>query len=414
MDGKQLLVVVPGVPHESVGASTVLFYQYMNSFRELSCKTRNILLLNPETKKEDHLSSYISRMTKSGQFEVIPIETAGSFLDFRHMRFQVNEFLNQRVAEEIKAFRPDVVVCFDLLSCWLTGSITGARKIVWLGDLNFQTNWYHALYRVKERMVKPVKVIPYICLTWYQCWLWKRIYYRVLSEAASIIVSSKASEAVLSELGLHAKYLPYPWPEGAEDAGGNGTERSQKPTFLFYGSLKGLGSRSAFHLMLHELYPRLMDLWGKEGFEIMVAGRGGLYAWVEEEMGRKPEFRYEGFVEDIEGLMHSCHAVLVPIDVPVGNRSRIITAMANKTLVIAHVNTALSNPELVDGKTCLLANDVTEFISKMEKAVNGGGMLEIVNRARRVYEECFHPEAACGMFVNEVYRVMSPEPAKRG
>jgi glycosyltransferase involved in cell wall biosynthesis len=414
MNSRKLLVVVPGVPHESVGASTVLFYQYMNSFRNLNYRTRNVLLLNPDTKKEDHLSSYISRMTKSGQFEVIPIETSRPFIDFRRMRFEVNGFLNQTVAEEIRDFRPDVIVCFDVLSGWLTGRGAVARKIVWLGDLNFQTNWYHALYRVKERMVKPVKVIPYICLTWYQCWLWKRIYYRVLSDAAAIIVSSKTSEAVLSKLGLHAKYLPYPWPDGAGYAGRNGTETGKKPTFLFYGSLKGLGSRSAFHFMLHGLYPRLVDLWGQEGFEVIVAGRGDLYAWVEEEMHRKPEFRYLGFVEDIEGLMHSCHAVLVPIDVPVGNRSRIITAMANKTLVIAHANTALSNPELVDGKTCLLSKDVTEFVSKMEKAVNGGGMLEIVNRARRVYEECFQPEAACGMFVNEVYRVMSPGSAKRG
>jgi glycosyltransferase involved in cell wall biosynthesis len=372
------------------------------------------LLLNPDTKKEDHLSRYISRMTKIGQFEVIPIETSRPFIDFRRMRFELNEFLNQRVAEEIKAFRPEVIVCFDVLSGWLTGGGAAARKIVWLGDLNFQTTWYHALYRVRERMVKPVKVLPYIGLTLYQCRLWKRIYHRVLSETASVIVSSKTSEAVLSKLGLHAKYLPYPWPDGSGYAARNATEKSQKPTFLFYGSLKGLGSRSAFHLMLHELYPRLVGLWGQEGFEILVAGRGGLYAWVEEEIRRKPEFRYMGFVEDIEALMHSCHAVLVPIDVPVGNRSRIITAMANKTLVIAHANTALSNPELVDGKTCLLANDVTEFVSKMEKAVNGGGMLEIVNEARRVYEECFQPEAACGMFLNEVSRLMSPGSAKRG
>jgi glycosyltransferase involved in cell wall biosynthesis len=346
-------------------------------------------------------------MSGETRFQIVPVEIEERFIDFRRFRFEVNQRLQRRVMEEIADFHPHVMVCFDLLSAWLAATTSDFVKLAWLGDLNSQTYWYNALYGVKERTIHPSKIVPYLGLIWAQCRMWKRIYRDVLSRMSSIIVSSKSSEKILKSWGLQAKYLPYPWPKGSVSVSTEGKKILKKPTFLFLGSLKGLGSRSAFHFMIRRLYPRLVDLWGNHGFEIIVAGRGGLYEWVEEELKRRPEFRYIGFAEDIEEVMNSCHAVVVPIDVPVGNRSRIITAMANRTLVIAHANTALANPELLDGKTCLLARNVEEFVQKMKEAASASSrILQIVEGGGRVYDENFQPAAACNLFIEEVNKIL--------
>jgi len=401
-DKKRLLIIAPGIPHESIGASSVLFYHYIRSLRELNLRTQNILLINPDTKHTDHLAVYISQMSKNTQFQIVPIEIKGQFIEFHRVKFRVNKSLREDVHREVNAFRPDIIVSFDLLSAWLAANDSRSQKIVWLGDLNFQTFWYNALYSVKDRSVKVTKILPFICLIWFQCKLWKRIYYEVLSQMSLVIVSSKSSEAILNKWGFRSKYLPYPWPSWPSSNRNKNKSPLQKPTFLFYGSLKGLGSRSAFHFMLRKLYPRLIDVWGRNGFEIIVAGRGGLYEWVEREIAVKCEFRYVGFVQSIEEVMEACHAVLVPIDIPVGNRSRIITAMANNTLVIAHANAALANPELIDGKTCLLARNAEEYVLKMREAVScNPRMAKITSEAHRIYMNNFEPSAACKFFVNE-------------
>jgi glycosyltransferase involved in cell wall biosynthesis len=122
----------------------------------------------------------------------------------------------------------------------------------------------------------------------------------------------------------------------------------------------------------------------------------------------KPEIQQLGFVDDLAGVLATCHAALAPIDVPVGNRSRILTAMALRGLVIAHSNTALGNPDLVDGKTCYLAGDAAGFASAMAAAVDDPARREaIIERAFRCYGERFHPERATARLARRVATLLA-------
>jgi hypothetical protein len=135
----------------------------------------------------------------------------------------------------------------------------------------------------------------------------------------------------------------------------------------------------------------------------MIAGIGDLYPWVAQAFKSRPEFECLGFVEDLEGTMKNCHAVIVPIDIPVGNRSRILTAMSSRTLVIAHRNTSLANPDLVDGKTCLLASTANEFVEMMKKAFVRSSEIEaIIHQAHDMYLMKFHPDAAKSIFKKHI------------
>jgi glycosyltransferase involved in cell wall biosynthesis len=226
----------------------------------------------------------------------------------------------------------------------------------------------------------------------------------------SVVVSANSSRRHLRQIGVEAAYLPYPWPDISVREREAATESPQVPSFLFLGTLTGLGSRSAFHFMLDGVYPEAVRQWGRGGFQIWIAGMRGLPGWVERELGGRPELKYLGFVEDIVTVMRGCHAVLVPIEVPVGNRSRILTAMAAEVPVVAHENAALGNPDLVDGATCYLARDGRRFVEGMRRAVEKPEeAARIVRQARSCYEAHYAPEAAAGMLLAEVERAIAEQ-----
>ncbi|MGH7410653.1 MAG: glycosyltransferase [Candidatus Methylomirabilis sp.] len=400
---RRLVIIAPGIPHESRGASTVLFYHYIAGFKRAGFRIMNVLLLQPDNSTESGLAEYERQMADHERFAVVPCR-ADSFVVSTRFGFRLDTGAVAAALEEAEGFRPDAVVCFDLLSAWVGAQIGSGAKVAWLGDLRFQTEWYHTWYGIKEGW-RNLRNLP---AAWVRCHLWKRVYRDVLRNMESVIVSANGSREALHRIGIQARYLSYPWPDVVVGADDPVVDPAGMPTFLFLGTLTGLGSRSAFHFMLEAVYPEAVRVWGRNEFRILIAGARGLPSWVERELGDRRELEYLGFVDDIGRTMRTCHAVLVPIKVPVGNRSRILTAMAAGVPVVAHENAALGNPDLVDGVTCYLARDGRRFVEGMRRAVEQPEeAAQIARKARARYEAHFAPEAATAMLLAEVERVIA-------
>jgi hypothetical protein len=398
----RLTIVSPGIPHSTKGASTVLFFHYIYGLKKAGFEILNVLLLPEGTYAQDDLTEYISRMSEPGKFEVVVCQ-APRFEAPKSFSLKLKTALLSEVRSRVGDFRPDVVLAFDLLSARVAKCFKVSNTVVWLGDLNFQTFWYHAWYEVKER---PLAVV-HLPMAWIRSWLWKKIYRKALRDVKRVIVASKSSEVELARLGISAVYLPYPWPNDSQERMDGKARKEAIPTFLFYGTLTGLGSRSGLHFLVRSLYPRLLRLWGQKNFKILIAGSRDLPDWVKAECSAKPELLYLGFVKDLDGLMASCHAVICPMDVPVGNRSRIVTAMAKRALVIAHPNTAMGNPGLVHNATCYLASTPEDFVRCMKKAFERSVEVEaIIDNARCLYEQQFAPDVAVDWLLQHVRAVM--------
>jgi glycosyltransferase involved in cell wall biosynthesis len=393
--GKRLLICSAGVPHASQGASVVLFYHYIARLKQDGYIIRHVLLLEGETWSDRDVAAYRSALGAPGMFEIVAIRSRKLYESGR-LSHSHDPMMAAAVRKLAVEFMPDGIVCFDFLAAWLLDGVTSAPRLVWLGDLNFQSFWQHALYATREDWRRAI----HLPSMWLSCVAWKRLYARVLRNAAQIVVAASSSETALGRLGIAAAYEPYPWP--AVEAAGH-TDLPALPSFLFFGQLTGLGSRSAFHFLMERVFPLLRRQWGSGGFRIMLAGRGALPEWVRATVADKSEFQLLGFVEDLAAALASCHAVLAPIDVPVGNRSRIITAMALRGLVIAHRNTALGNPDLVDGETCYLAADAAAFAAAMAAAVDDPARRQaIIDRAFRCYSEHYRPELAAARLARRV------------
>jgi glycosyltransferase involved in cell wall biosynthesis len=404
--GKRAVVVMQGVPHPSEGASTILFFWYIAALRAAEFDVLNVLLLGEESATDDQkLDSYRSMAATWDRFELLLCRSPKFVVPgIRGIRFDERAF--ESVAQRIKEFKPDVILSLDITSAAAARRWAGRIKIAWLGDLAFQTWWYHTLYAHKERQIG-LKVLLGTALVIWHCWLWRRAYKNILRHYDKIVASSKVQEETLRRIGVNGSlYLPYPWP--AMKPRDRDTSRLSSPTLLFIGTLLGLGSRSAFHMLIDDIYPGLIRTYGRGGFRIIVCGRGDLAAWVEQAFQEKSEFEYRGFVDDIEGLMSQCHAMLAPIDVPVGNRSRILTAWSQRLLVIAHRNTALGNPDLIDGVTCYLAASCQEFLDRIRRVTSlPADTKRIAERGYAIYSDKFSPAAAARLLLAEIDDVMS-------
>lgn len=394
--GARILVVVMGVPHPSVGASSVLFHWYIEGLRRAGFRILNLLLLQPNNSDEAELEAYRVRMGDDENFRIVACRSS-CFVKTNRYRHAFDHAALEPFRAEVEAFKPQATLCLDFAGAWGVKKWLVGNRVVWLGDLNFQTFLHHALYARREGEAG----LHHIAMSLWHAWLWRWLYRRVLWPCHRVVVSSKSSEGHLAALGVSSNYQPYPWP--AEPPPNRLVTKAERPTFFFFGQLQGLGSRSAFHMVVDGIYPRLLKTWGPGGFEILIGGRGGLPGWVEAAIANRPEFRYLGFVEDLDETMGACHALLAPIDVPVGNRSRILTALSKRMVVVAHVNTALGNPDLVDGQSCYLADRPDAFVERLRRAVEQPeDAAAVAERGFQVYKRLFAPEIAVPIMVDMV------------
>jgi glycosyltransferase involved in cell wall biosynthesis len=365
----------------------------------------HVVVRNDEVPGDDSFGDYVAEISGFGKFRAVKSLQERSYAVNRWTRRVKAVRLPEATKQCIEQFRSDLFLCFDIASAaMLEGVAPPGTRVVWLGDLNFETFWYHAVYDGKERTASYLR-LP---LAWFECLQWRRFYREVLADAGCVIDASSSSVVELARLGIESEYLAYPWPVTARYVTTDSVPIPPTPTFLFFGMLTGLGSRSALRFLIDKLYPRALSVWGRRGFTIYICGNRELPRWVADAMRSRPELVFKGFVDDLEDLGRRCHAVLVPIDVPVGNRSRIVTAMAYGWPIVAHTNTARGNPELVSGSNCLLANCVEEFVDHMRLSVENPGAGAALGRAAKgSYSGTFAPEVATAKMLDRLDRTLS-------
>lgn len=400
-----VICTIGGVPHSHRGASTVLFFQYIRGILEAGWGVLHLVVLNNLPSGESSIGDYRSEISRFGEIRVLGCSLERPYRISRWTKRVRPLSLPDEMKLRLREFDPDLFLCFDIASAGLMKEVAPPRtRIVWLGDLNFQTAWYHNLYDAKERSAAWLR-LP---LTWLACSRWRRFYKEVLDGAGCVIAASSSASSEVAKLHVISEYLPYPWPVTTRSMSAAPVPSSEIPSFLFFGTLGALGSRSALRFLFDKLYPALVKLWGRAGFRIYICGNLELPAWAAEALLSRPELVFKGFVDDLEDLGRRCHAMIAPIDVPVGNRSRIVTAMAYGWPIVAHVNTARGNPELVSGSNCLLADGVDQFVKHMQFTVDQPAAVSALGRAARVtYSKSFEPAVAVEKLIERLDKALT-------
>lgn len=389
---RKVVIVTTSTPHPSRGASNILFYEYICSAAKRFEYVTHILISGNDQDEKSYIE--YRKAIEGMEIEVVRIRETAEDKTVRRGFSYVLELSEK--ARTIGRFieGPTITACFDIKAIMLAKEVGLFVDLCWLGDLWFQTNFVRARYAFKENRLGIVGLLK----GYAGGLLWKNAYIRALKNIDSVTVSSASSEGQLKKIGIESKYIPYPWP--VSKGGMIWTCReSRKNRYLFFGMLAGLGSVSALHMLTEELVRELRRIHKSEGFEIIVCGNASLSLWLKKRVRRINEIIFKGYVEDLYGEIRKARAIVVPVDVPVGNRSRIVTGMAAGAPLVCHKNTTLGNRDLKHGYNCLLGRNGKELARQLAE-INEDDLLaqRLGKAALMTYGETFEPEKACSEF----------------
>ena len=299
---------------------------------------------------------------------------------------------SKKIFDIITKFKIDKIIAFDIISASQCFRIK-KRKIVWLGDLRFQTNFYNYLMDLKSNFY----LIRHLFYIIYQNYLLKKKYFEYLKDIDRIVVSSKSSEKQLMKIGINSIFLPYPWPKLFKLS-----EKYKKkiPEFLFFGNLSGLGSKSAIFELFNRIYPIILEKMGEKKFKINIAGSNYERSYLRKiNLEKFPEVKFYGFVDKLDSLFSNSIAIIFPGNIPVGNRCRLISCMAIGLPIIADESCKAGNPYLEDSQTALLAKSPEEFVKKMLLCVDNNMLRnELILNAKKLYNKYYSPKNAGKIF----------------
>ncbi len=380
MSNRKILVSTFGVPNKYIGASTRLFFQYINGLLHNNYEVVHCIFTYDILKVKNEVQEYLSQ------------------LDNQNITINIINVNNDDYNSIIDKLNFDLILCFDITTAKFFEKYSYKKKILWLGDLLYITSFYHYYYYVKNNFIQIIKA-PVV---FFQIFKQLLEYKKYCQQFDLIIVSSFSSIKRLKLLYIKnkIKYLAYPWLIDKSNDLTN-KDKFNTPTFLFLGTLNALGSKSAFDFISNKLYSKLVDKFKKNKFKILIAGSNDVPEWFENFAQDKKELEHIGFVDDLDLLMQQCHGAIIPIDVPIGNRSRIATSFGLKIPVVAHQNTALGNPLLKHNYNCYLTDNAEKFAEYMYDIyqISHDNM---VNNAFDSYTQSFEPKYAIGELIKEI------------
>ncbi len=396
---KILIITCEEIPHPRLGASSILYFQYILSLIKSKHEVIHISIHTNDYFDKKKIDAYKNKLRKYKKFTFRSIKIKKIYKNLRLSYFYKNietEKLNFQIVKFIKNLNPDKIIAFDITAASIAKNIFSKKVLyVWLGDLKYVTYFYHFLYDFKENFLKML-YFPFYYIVIQK---WKKFYYTVLKNNY-VINGSFSNVSELKRIAIKSKYLPYPWPKLSKS---KEKKKFIKPSFIFFGNLLGLGSRSGLNFLFDKIYPLFLKEWGHNNFNIYICGRFNFRQHFAQKIININEIKFKGYLKNLNTLADKCHAVIFPINVPVGNRSRIITALSNYWPIVAHSNVTFGNPSLISNKNCFLAKNPNKFFYYCKQLyLNKKLSSYIVNNGFKTYLENFEPSSAVKIFKKEI------------
>lgn len=172
-------------------------------------------------------------------------------------------------------------------------------------------------------------------------------------------------------------------------------------------SLGATSTRAGLRLFATRILPKLERELGPDGFEAHIVGDGEPPAELARLLPRRT-VKLRGRVEPPDAEFLAADIQLVPTPFVLGKRVRIIVGFAFGCCVVAHSAEAVNLPEIVHGENSLLAPDGEGIARELVRAARDPGLRRSLGaKARRTYEERFHPRTAAARVVDRLVALVT-------
>ncbi len=167
---------------------------------------------------------------------------------------------------------------------------------------------------------------------------------------------------------------------GFPDFGPRAT-RGDGRTFLLLGNLNTLQTRYGLEFFQRRVWPawRRSSLAGRS--VVRIVGAGGLPSRLRIES--EPGLEFVGFAEDLEAEWERAAAMLVPIPVRLGFRTRLVEAWARAVPVVTDASTAAGLPALEPDRNCLVASSGQEWVEAASRLLDNDVLAAMIGDGGR-------------------------------
>ena len=159
----------------------------------------------------------------------------------------------------------------------------------------------------------------------------------------------------------------------------------QDPELLLLGGFNGVHTRDGLRYFFDEIWPVWEKHPNRPEATIRVIGAGNL----PDHFARPAEsdkFQWIGFAPDILAEWQRGIALLVPVTLTLGFRTRIVEAWSRGVPVIAHPSARVGLPMMQDGQNYLKAVTATEWIEAAHRVVSDVGLREqLIRNGRQTF-----------------------------
>tara|TARA_X000000950_G_scaffold280524_1_gene375329 strand:- start:35583 stop:36758 length:1176 start_codon:yes stop_codon:yes gene_type:complete len=375
---KNICFVCEAFPNKNEGASLRVYYEYINYFLK---KKYSVTLIYFGKKVK------VKNIFKNNKIKIYSLPSAEHLVP---NKFSIIKNLDEceEIEKIVKKNKCELVLGFDIIAISQIIKIQDIKKVGWLGDLRFLTNMYNFYYSILENPLNLKNIFYNI----YQNYLLKNFYKSNLKYLHKVIVSSGSSVDKLNRINIPSIFLPYPWSEKFRFK----PKEIKKPTFLFFGNLSGLGSRSSIQEIIGNIYPMMIKHFGKKKFQILIGGRNFKSSFLSKiDLEFYPELKYLGFIKDIGNYASKCNAFIFPGKVPIGNRCRLLSCLSSGILLIASESVTLGNTFLKNNFNCLIGKNSKEILKHMSFSYKNDLRINaLIHNGKKTYKDNYEPYKA--------------------
>ncbi len=178
-----------------------------------------------------------------------------------------------------------------------------------------------------------------------------------------------------------------------------------KPRVLVIGDLATTSTSSGLRSVARAVLPRLISEFGADGFELRLVG-GGVPPKALAGALQGPSVRRIGRVVPADPEFLAADLMIVPTNIPLGIRVRVITAWSFGCPVVAHRANAAGIPEMQQGRNSLLADTDAQLAEAVSSLLRDEVLKQRLSRGGRETFEQYFSEAVAGQaIVDELERV---------
>jgi hypothetical protein len=288
--------------------------------------------------------------------KIIRIKKNKSFI-LKILDFLLLNSLNNQLNNFVNKYKPELIFCYGfdaMLSCH---RIKNVKKIASLGDPIYLPVYYRAVYLIKNfRLTDLLNVIKF-----YISYLIKYIFINInFFRIRSSFFKIGAFAAHHAKNDYKCEYFRTPINTQIK------VKRKVNNIFTIahVGHMQGTVTMDSVNNLVFNIAPMLKKKY-KDKIKILLVGKffSSLPKRLMKKMNNLNIFEDVGHVYPISRIFNKCHAIIACNEINLGNRIRILTAMAQKIPIITHSSNVYGIPELKNNYNCLIGNNAIELFN---------------------------------------------------